>query len=182
MKLNDKEIREAFITRLGRQNPAPKRIIEELSVDNGNAIADIVAISNDLHCYEIKGENDKPERLNRQAVSYNLAFRKVTLITTSNHLIKAQSIVPPHWGLLEAKYVSGKIKFCYHRKASINPKYCKYTALQTLWKEEMLRIAANRVTEPLKKSNTRDFISTTLADKNTKKELSSLIAEQLQVR
>jgi hypothetical protein len=182
MKLNDKEIREAFIARLKRHSPAPKRIIEELSVDNGNAIADIVAISNDLHCYEIKGENDKPERLNRQAVSYNLAFRKVTLITTDNHLLKAWSIVPPHWGLIEAKYVSEKIKFCYHRKASINPRYSKYIALQTLWKEEMLRIAVNRIAEPLKKTNTRDFISTVLADKNTKKELSNLIAKQLQAR
>lgn len=182
MKLNDKEIRTAFIKRLRSRKPAPNNIIEELSVDSGNAIADIVTVSKDLHCYEIKGESDKIERLKRQSISYDLAFRKVTLITTSNQLAKAKAAIPPHWGLIETKYVAEQVKFLYHRKALMNPKYCKYTALQTLWKEEMMRIAAKKASEPLKKSSTRDFISTTLASQSGKLELSVLIAEQLQLR
>ncbi|MGI2151877.1 sce7726 family protein [Shewanella oncorhynchi] len=182
MKLNDKEIRQAFIKRLQNRKPEPKRIIEELAVDSGNAIADIVTVSTDLHCFEIKGENDKIGRLERQSKSYDMAFRKVTLITTKNHLNKALILAPIHWGIIEAKIVGEKIKFVYHRKVSINPNFCKYTALQTLWKEEMIRIATKKSATPMKKNITREIISSTLAKHSTKKELSELIAEQLNIR
>lgn len=182
MKLNDKEIRTAFIKALRSRKPAPNSIIEELSVDSGNAIADIVTVYKELHCYEIKGESDKIERLRRQSISFDLAFRKLTLITTSNQLAKAKAVIPTHWGLIESKFVANQVKFIYQRKALTNPKYCKYTALQTLWKEEMMRIAAKKTSEPLKKSCTRDFISTRLASQSGKLELSELIAEQLQLR
>lgn len=60
--LNDKELREALKDWLFRKSMKPKKIIEELSVNNGLAIADVVAIYKDLHCFEIKGDNDKIER------------------------------------------------------------------------------------------------------------------------
>ncbi len=179
MKLNDKLIRSAFIEWLYKRRPAPKKIIEELSVDNGNAIADIVVLSRDLHCFEIKGESDKIERLQKQSLHYDLAFRKITLITTQNHLDKSFNLAPSYWGIIEAKIKDGAVIFSYKRKASLSPMFSKVTALQTLWKVEMLNIVNKKSIINVKKNHTREKISVEIAISSSKKELSNLIAEQL---
>lgn len=110
--LSDPVIRAALLDKLNRGRPQPKALIEELRIHNGNAIADIVAVYNEAHCYEIKGENDKIERIIEQGRYYDRAFRKVTLVTTSRHIRKAVAIAPEHWGILEAKRNNvGKVTF-----------------------------------------------------------------------
>ena len=59
MTLNDSEIRRSLIQKLNNQAKQPKAILEELRVHNGNAIADVVAIHNNAHCYEIKAMETK---------------------------------------------------------------------------------------------------------------------------
>src|SRR5690606_9288263 len=119
----------------------PKAIIDELHVCNGNAIADIVALYNEAHCYEIKGTGDKIERLLVQGRYYNSAFRKITVVTTENHLEKAKSICPGFWGIMiAASYDDRGTKFRHVRGARINPEFSIESALLTLWKSEMLTI------------------------------------------
>ncbi|HDY8933631.1 TPA: hypothetical protein RRI41_005419, partial [Klebsiella pneumoniae] len=47
--LNDNKIRTALINFLLAKKPAPERIIEELHIENGRAIADVVAAYSYLH-------------------------------------------------------------------------------------------------------------------------------------
>ena len=49
--LTDKEIRAALIKALLKRKPAPKAVIEELRVHDGNAVADVVTVHKELHCY-----------------------------------------------------------------------------------------------------------------------------------
>jgi len=158
MILNDKEIRYELRSFLSGRIPAPRAILDELHVSNGNAIADIVGIYKYSHCFEIKGENDSLSRINRQANYYNKSFRKITLVTTVNHLGKAEEVVPDFWGIISARVANGKVVFSYHRRASINPFFNKAEALMSLWKDELIDFASEFEGKGFKKSfNRRDL-------------------------
>ena len=77
-QLNDVSIRKSLILKLKNQAVRPKAIIEELRVHNGKAIADVVALYAEAHCFEIKGDGDKIERILKQGKYYNLSFRTLT--------------------------------------------------------------------------------------------------------
>lgn len=184
MLLNDKNIRSAFISRLNRMSKKPEKILQELSVANGYAIADIVSVNNMLHCYEIKGETDKIERITKQSKYYDLAFNKITLITTSNHLNRSLLLIPKHWGVIEAIYSEkeNRIIFKHHRKAANNINIDKFIAIQTLWKSEMLNISDSLGVSFLNKEKNRDFIASKISNENNKDSISKMISEQLKLR
>jgi hypothetical protein len=175
MKLNDLEIRQALKIKLNGQKPKPKAVVEELRVHNGNAIADVVALHTEAHCYEIKGCNDKVERVLTQGAYYNTAFRKITLVTTQNHLKKALLITPLHWGIILAEYDGERVTLRYSRGAKANPLFDKELALLTLWKSEMLSI----LQETKHKRKPRDLLAQLISSSKKKVELSNNICEVL---
>lgn len=140
MALNDPEIRKILKEHLLKLPTKPKAIIDELHVHRGNAIADVVAVYKEPHCYEIKGDNDSISRLEKQGYYYNLAFTKITLVTTPKHLKNATRKAPAHWGILVISEKETEIKIKHIRKASNNPLFDKKIAIQTLWRNEMLSI------------------------------------------
>lgn len=170
LRLNDKEIRFSLIEKLNNQSIKPKAIIEELSVHNGNAIADIVALYNEAHCYEIKGDGDKIERILTQGEYYNLSFRKITLVTTNKHLQKAIKLAPVFWGIMVAEEVENKVIIKYMRRAKNNPDFDKAIALLTLWKDEMLNLVHTNTKQDSKKS--RAILAELIARNKRKMELS----------
>jgi hypothetical protein len=176
MKLNDQEIRAALKIKLQSQSSKPKAIIDELHVCNGNAIADLVALYSEAHCYEIKGSGDKVERVITQGRYYNSAFRKITLVTTENHLQKSLAICPTFWGIMVAvNDGENSLRFRNYRGAKINPEFCKETALLTLWKSEMITI----LDEQKHKRKPRDFLAQLISSNKKKIELSSSICDLL---
>jgi len=175
MILNDSEIREALIDKLNNQAKKPHAIVEELRVRNGNAIADVVALYKDAHCYEIKGVNDKIERIITQGSYYDTAFKKITLVTTENHISKAFEIAPDHWGIVKASVCKEEVKLCSIRRAKTNPYFSKELAALTLWKSEMLEL----IEEKKYKSKPRDFLAKLIAQTKRKPEVSSEICLQL---
>ena len=175
MILNDKNIRHALLDKLNSQAIQPKAVIEELRVHNGNAIADVVALYNEAHCYEIKGATDKVERIQVQGSYYNSAFRKITLVTTQNHMQKALDLAPSYWGVMLATYSGDNISLSYERGAKINPNFNKELALLTLWKSEMLEI----LEENKHKRKPRDLLARLISQTRKKSELSYSICDQL---
>ena len=140
LNLSDACIRRALIENFDKQEIKPRAVIEELRVHNGNAIADIVALFDEAHCYEIKGSSDNIERITTQATYYNAAFRRITLVTTKCKLQRALRIAPTCWGIMLACNETEDILFRQVRKAKQNPEFTKDLALLTLWKSEMLEI------------------------------------------
>lgn len=139
-KLTDKEIRQALIVSLGRRANAPRATLEEVHVCNGNAIADVVAVYKTMHCYEIKGETDSINRIVRQSQFYDQAFPLISLVTTANHLKRAEIIVPAHWGIMLASPSrNGSVSFKYVRGTSRNPSYLPEIALISLWRSELIK-------------------------------------------
>ncbi|WP_155647517.1 sce7726 family protein [Burkholderia territorii] len=153
MNLDDKIIRKFLIARLAALSNKPKAIIEELRVHNGNAIADVVAIHKYAHCYEIKGDTDAVRRILVQRQYYDLAFRRITLVTTDRHLGNALSLAPAHWGIMVASESRGSVAIRYVRRATRNPLYDTRIALLTLWKSELLEVALPISSNKLNKLN-----------------------------
>ena len=171
--LYDKDIRVALIKRLCQQTIKPHSIVEELRVHNGNAIADVVALFNESHCYEIKSDFDNISRVIKQGSYYDVSFRKITLVTTEKHLKKALGLIPKHWGLLIASSNDEKVSFRYIRKTKINSNFSKFNALKMLWKEEMLTL--NNSIKHKRKSEIIEIIS----KEHTKSEISKSITSLL---
>ncbi|MBV6325383.1 sce7726 family protein [Duganella violaceipulchra] len=138
-KLTDKEIRQALIVHLRRRAKPPHATLEEVHVCNGNAIADVVAVYKTMHCYEIKGETDSINRIVRQSEFYDQAFPLITLVTTVNHLKRAEVIVPKHWGIMIAKPAHNEsVIFKHVRGVTRNPSYLPEIALLSLWRSELI--------------------------------------------
>jgi len=173
--LNDSTIREAMLTKL--QKRQPDAILEELRVHNGNAIADIVALHEEAHCYEIKGATDKIERVKIQANFYNPSFRRITLVTTCNHLAKALEIVPRYWGVVLAEDRGTSVKLTNVRASRINPEFDKEKALQMLWKSEMLEMLPSNSSG--NKRQPREKLAQMISKVRKKAELSNMIKDAL---
>jgi hypothetical protein len=138
-KLTDREIRQALLSSLERRANAPRATLEEVHVCNSNAIADVVAVYKAMHCYEIKGETDSINRVVRQAKYYDQAFPLISLVTTANHLRRAEEIVPQHWGIITANAGrKGSVIFSHMRGAGRNKTYSPEIALLSLWRSELL--------------------------------------------
>lgn len=168
--LKDKEIRRALIPHLMGRSPSPAQIVEELSVDNGNAIADVVACYREMHCFEIKGQTDNVRRVLTQSEFYSKSFPKLTLVTTENHLPWAIKNLPEYWGILLAEIKNECVSFKYIRKVKFNSFFCKQAALMMLWKTELETMAHTNSNIYLKKSFTRADIANEISVKLSKSE------------
>ncbi|MBB1288596.1 sce7726 family protein [Pseudoalteromonas sp. SR43-6] len=181
MYLNDINIRPRLIEFLNSKALKPRRILEELHVHRGNAIADVVTVHSEAHCYEIKGDKDKIERLARQGEYYNKVFRKISLVTTERKLQEAIKKSPIFWGIIVAYDSQGQVKFRHVRKTSSNPYFDKELALATLWKSELTNLNDEFKLAIPSKKNKRDF-ATELSDKMNKIQINRSIANLLATR
>ncbi|WP_166110507.1 sce7726 family protein [Pseudoalteromonas sp. Z9A5] len=177
-QLNDPVIRCKLKSYLESLPVKPRAVIDELHVHRGNAIADVVAVYKEPHCFEIKGETDNIYRLKSQGKFYDLVFKKITLVTTENHLKNALASTPNHWGIIVAFLDQGKVKFRHLRKTKSNPHFSKKYALLTLWKQEMLNVGSLNKIELPKKINKSELVLE-LANHLTKEKVNTEIANSL---
>ena len=161
MNLNDARIREALLRKLARQKARPRAVLEELHVHNGNAIADIVTLHSEAHCYEIKGATDRIERIAVQGTHYNAVFRRITLVTTQCKVRRGLKLVPSFWGIMLAIEQGDTIRFRHIRAARRNPHFEKQSAAMTLWKSEMLELVPVTGTERMPRRRLAQLIAET---------------------
>jgi len=180
--LDDKTIRKALISFLEKKKPEPKLIVEELGVHNGNVIADVVAIYDSLHGFEIKGESDSVSRINKQSPYYNLSFPKLTLVTTHNHLDWVQKNLPEFWGILVAINTSDGLSFRYKRPAKYNPHFSKEIALLMLWKEELLSSRSYKDKIKIRDKDSRAEMASKIAPQLNKEEILRLLGTSISSR
>lgn len=175
MDLNDATIREALLRKLERQKSRPRAVLQELHVNNGKAIADVVTLHSEAHCYEIKGATDRIERIAAQGVYYNAAFRRITLVTTKCNLRRALKLVPRFWGIMVAIADGIVVRFRHVRAARLNPNFEKQSAAMTLWKSEMLEL----VSHPGAERKPRRVLAQLIAEAQRELELSMSICDLL---
>lgn len=161
MDLNDARIREALLRELARQQSRPRAVIQELHVQNGKAVADVVTLHSEAHCYEIKGATDRIDRIAAQSLFYNASFRWITLVTTECKLRRALKLVPPFWGIMIAVDDADTIRFRHVRASRRNPHFEKQSAAMTLWKSEMLELVPETGTERMPRRRLAQMIAET---------------------
>jgi hypothetical protein len=180
--LNDQTIRSEFKSHLLRRANKPKILVEELRIHDGNAIADIVAVYDFMHGYEIKGENDKVSRLTVQSSYYNTSFPYLTLITTENHLQWAIENIDNFWGIIVAFNGGTCIKFRHVRGAKSNPLFSTQKSLSMLWREELMNVGAIINHRSIRKNDSRSVlaekITTSLRKSKAVELLSSAIVKR----
>jgi hypothetical protein len=174
MTLNDARIREALLRKLAKQKARPRAVLEELHVHNGRAIADVVTLHAEAHCYEIKGATDRIERIVAQGSYYNSAFRRITLVTTECNLTRARKLAPRFWGIIVA-VDDGEVRLRHVRAAKLNPKFEKQSAAMTLWKSEMLELVSDEGAE----KKPRRLLAELIAGTRHELELSTSICKLL---
>jgi hypothetical protein len=173
--LNDATIREALLRKLERQKSRPRAVLQELHVRNGKAIADVVTLHSEAHCYEIKGATDRIERITAQSVYYNAVFRRITLVTTECNLRRARKLAPQFWGIMVAIEQEKTVRFRHVRAARRNPRFEKQSAAMTLWKSEMLEL----VKEAGAERKPRRLLAQLIAESRRELELSMTICDLL---
>ncbi len=67
--LNDAEIRPQLISWLNGKAIKPQLILNEVTISDGSARPDIIAIYSYSHCYEIKGDNAENNNLLKRIFS-----------------------------------------------------------------------------------------------------------------
>lgn len=159
--LNDAFIRAALLRKLVQQKSRPRAVLQELHVHNGKAIADVVTLHSEAHCYEIKGATDRIERIVEQGTYYNAAFRRITLVTTECKVRRALKLTPPFWGILVAVSAGDQIRFRHVRAARRNPQFAKQVAAMTLWKSEMLELLPEKGAERMPRRQLAQMIAET---------------------
>lgn len=152
--LNDKTIRLALKKKLIAAKLEPSKIIDELAVKRGLAIADVVANYKIPHCFEIKSDVDSLSRLKKQSDIFSEVFPKVTLVTTSKHLSKALAIIPDWWGVIIAQEKGEKVLLKYYRKSLLNKQNTTKNLLTILWNSE-LKSVLTIASVPFKQGDTR---------------------------
>ena len=181
MPLNDKQIRPFLINYLNNAENKPQKVMEELSVCYGDAIADVVTADNILHCYEIKGETDTVQRIQQQGQFYNKSFVKITLVTTENHLEYAMKSAPAFWGIILASPSDNETVFTIKRTPQENPNFSGEEALHTLWKNELLAISKEK-NIPVKEKMSKRAISQILAENLPNEVIANYISNSVQHR
>ena len=176
--LNDARIREALLCMLSRQKARPRAVLEELHVHNGGAIADVVTLHSEAHCYEIKGATDRIDRITVHGTYYNAVFRRITLVTTECNLRRAMKLAPRFWGIMVAIEVGGAVRFRHVRAALLNPHFDKQAAAMTLWKSEMLELVPGAGAE----RKPRRLLAQLIAEKRCELEISMTICDLLMGR
>lgn len=179
--LNDKKIRNELIKRLLNKKLEKNNIFEEIAVKRGLAIVDVLANFKTPHCYEIKSDVDSLTRLKNQSIYFSDTFKKVTLITTKKHVLKAKALIPEWWGITIAEEKKEKITLKAYRKSGLNPKNTTEPLLSMLWNEE-LRSALNNFNTEVKSSDNRALLVKRLAKTITQKNAEEIFVKSMSKR
>ncbi len=131
--MNDKEIRKILIAYLQARG-LEMRIYQEKSI--GNAICDLMTVTDKLTGYEIKSDRDNYRRLDEQVRTYDRFFDENYIVVGHSHASSAEDRVPAHWGIILIEKDNVTVK----RQARVNRSVSRRSQLSVLWKLELKNI------------------------------------------
>ncbi|MBI4804466.1 MAG: sce7726 family protein [Desulfovibrio sp.] len=158
------------------------RIVEELSLCQGDARIDIAVVNGKLHGFEIKSDKDTLERLANQVVVYSKVFDHVTLVAGEAHLDKSLQIIPSWWGVCTAVVKNGSPQIKTIRKPKQNRSIDVRAVVQLLWKEECQMLLARLGIKSTITSKSRSFLWEQLADELNQRDLCMHVRDTIKQR
>lgn len=113
-------------------------MVDELGIKHGKFRVDVCAITDILHGYEIKSDQDTLSRLPAQAKHFSLVFQRMTLVVGPALLAPALALVPPWWGIvLVTVGEHGDTRLAELREPSDNPRPNYRWVVRLLWRDEI---------------------------------------------
>jgi hypothetical protein len=112
-------------------------VVDEMCINNSSVRADVVAINDELHCFEIKSDVDTFKRLENQMNNYLEIFDKIYFITTEKHITKITGILPDCVGVYVIQKKNRNISFEEFKKPFLNDKRNTFKVLNLLWNVEL---------------------------------------------
>lgn len=158
------------------------RTVDELVLMQGKHRVDVAVLNHEFHAFEIKSANDNLDRLPKQQACYNKVFDRVTLVVDERHIEHAVRIVPPHWGLIAVSRNGERAVLNEIWPARKNYEQCPHALTQLLWREEAIRILAQRNLARGFRTKRRRTIWKALAEKIPLEELRDAVREALKMR
>ena len=130
--MNAQEIKNILIAYLKAAN-REVRIYQEKSI--GDAVCDLMTVTDCLTGYEIKSDLDNYQRLGHQIRAYDLFFEQNYIVVGGRHLNSAARRVPDHWGIITIQSAQVVI----HRAARTGKPDCA-RQLSALWTIELTNL------------------------------------------
>lgn len=155
-------------------------IVDELGIDQGKVIADVVAVNGTLHGMEIKSDSDTLSRLPKQILAYDKVFNQSAVVVVKRHLAKAMSLIPEHWGVVVASRSGEDVVLTQHRLSSPNEIRARDLA-ELLWKDEAVDVLKIRGAAKGLASKKRKLVWDRLAEVLTHEEIYTAVAEALKL-
>lgn len=171
--LKDMDIRTALVKKLIKENEGhPYRLINELTVCDGDARVDIAVANGRLCGYEIKSDMDTLERLQNQINAYNRTFDKMIIVVGDKYKEKVLDEIPDWWGVqLAYRNRYNNISFKSIRTAKINAYVDAKAVLELLWRDELVNLLKDRGIKGLSNKHRRklrDIAKSTIPLKDIK--------------
>jgi hypothetical protein len=183
--MNEDEIRVAlhrdWITPNHLAKPGA-RAVDELVLQQGKHRVDVAVLNDEFHAFEIKSANDNLDRLPKQQACYNKVFDRVTLVVDEKHVEKAVAIVPPQWGLISVTKSGDGALISEIWPARKNYAQDPLALTQLLWREEAIRVLAERNMARGYRTKRRRYIWKAIVEKVSLEELRDAVREALKAR
>lgn len=137
----DQELREALHRKLRAAHPdiADARIVDELGVA-GRVRIDVALINGSFWGFEIKSAEDTLRRLPNQIQVYSRVLDYATLVVDTAHLDQATRLLPPWWGITEARVSASGVQLLRRRQGKRNHSLDPVYLTSLLWREEALQL------------------------------------------
>ncbi len=171
--MNAQEIKNILIAYLKAANHEI-RIYQEKSI--GNAVCDLMTVTNCLTGYEIKSDLDNYQRLDHQVTAYDRFFEKCYIVVGGRHLKSADQKVPGHWGIItiQSDHVT------VNRPARAGNPACD-SQLRVLWKLELSNLLT-KAGLPLYTYKSKEYIIGQIVEKLDQAEIRKHVAYELMHR
>lgn len=158
------------------------RAVDELVLMQGKHRVDVAVLNDEFHAFEIKSANDNLDRLPKQQACYNKVFDRVTLVVDERHVEKAVGIVPPQWGLIAVTKSGDRAVINEIWPARKNYAQDPYLLTQLLWREEAIKVLAERNIARGYRTKRRRTIWKAIAEKVPLEDLRNAVREALKAR
>lgn len=139
--MSDVEIRQALKTcGLAPWDSEPGAVVlDEMGIEGGRAIVDVVVVAGALHGFEIKAGCDTLARLPSQALRYGRVLDFATLVADPVHIEAARKLLPAWWGLCVPRRPDDRIVgFDHLRRPLPSPAIEPACVVRLLWRHEVL--------------------------------------------
>ncbi len=181
---SESEIRKALRLLLHAEHAgeADSLILDEMVICEGEARVDFAVVNSAMIAYEIKSSYDTLSRLPRQQAAYCRVFDRISMVSAEVHVDAAEKMIPPWWGIIEARKIDGAVALTELRPSMENPNPDPLSLAKLLWRDEALAVLARLGMDRGVRAKPRGEIWTRLSETLPASELGAAVRESLKAR